>query len=251
MSGATPVLSMKIIDKILYYISVPKCIGCGEKLEENEKALCRACFCDYENQKNRQCSKCFKILSKCSCSNEYVDAHFVHKLVKVFRYSARDNAVSNMLVYSLKRDNRKDVLDFLSDELAVAIKSSVDNFEKYIVTSVPRRKKDVVKYGFDHAELLARTVSDKLGVDYLKLLRSKSKVPQKKTANKEERIKNANFELKKDVDLSDFNVIIVDDVVTTGASIGAVAMNLKSAGAKKIVGAALCIAYKDKEQLIL
>ena len=58
-------------------------------------------------------------------------------------------------------------LDFLSSELAKAIKNSVQNPQEYIFTSVPRRKKSILKYGIDHAKILSRAVARKLDADYL------------------------------------------------------------------------------------
>ena len=243
---------MKILDNLLFYLSVPKCVACGEKLDKNERALCSSCIKEYENHKQRQCSSCFRILSHCSCPNEHLDAHFVHKLVKVYRYVARGDNVSNKLIYSIKNDNRKDVFDFLSDELASAIRNSISLDDGYIVTSVPRSKGAIVRFGYDHAALLAKMVAQKLQLRSVRILRSKSNKQQKKSKNKEERIKNAVYKLKnRKLDFEGKNFIVIDDIVTTGASIGAVAMNLKSVGAKKIVGATLSIAYKDEKSFIV
>ena len=40
-------------------------------------------------------------------------------------------------------------------------------------------------------------------------------------------------------------MIIIDDIVTTGASLGAAAFNIYSLGPKRIYGASVAIAYKD------
>ncbi len=243
---------MKLFKNLMFYLSVPKCVFCGERLSRNEKALCSTCFSEYENEKNRNCSLCTKPLSACSCPNHFLDSHFVHKLIKVFRYSANDKLPTSSLIYSLKKDNRSDVLDFLSSELAEAIQNTVQDPQSYIFTSVPRRKKSIAKYGIDHASILSRAVAKKLDADYLALLKSKAKREQKKSKNRQQRIKNADFVLKKQkINLTGKRVIIIDDIVTSGASIGTAAMNIKSTGAKSVTGAVLSIAYKDEKGLIL
>ena len=242
---------MSFFKKLLFYLSVPKCVCCGERLEITDKALCRICTKDYFDHKTRSCSQCSKLLSECTCTNDYLKNHYTKRLVKLFRYIIRDDTErsfpSNMLIYSLKRDNRADVLDFLSDELANAINKTISPKKiEFLITSVPRRPKAVRRYGIDHAQLLAKSVAKKLDVPYAALLKSTAKAAQKKMHEKE-RISNATFDYRKtDVDPRGKHVIIIDDVVTTGASMGSCAMLIHALGAKEIIGAALSIAYKDK-----
>ena len=151
-----------------------------------------------------------------------------------------------MLVYSLKRDNRNDVLSFLSEELACAILHNININEEYIVTSVPRRRKAIQRYGIDHARLLASAVAKRLGLRYYPLLKSTAKAPQKKMQNTE-RIKNATVDYKlRTPDIEGRRVILIDDVVTSGASMGSSAMLIHALKPKEIIGAALSIAYRDK-----
>ena len=151
----------------------------------------------------------------------------------------------NAPIYSLKRDNRDDVLELCARELSESIITSFPNAKDFIVTNVPRGKKSIVKYGIDHAELLAKSVAVLIGADYKKMLVSNVKTEQKKLSGVS-RITNAKFDVIEDIDLSGKTVLIVDDIVTTGSSMGQAAMLLRGQGAKRIYGAALGIAYKDK-----
>lgn len=233
---------------ILFYLSVPKCVGCREKLSINESALCNKCLTEYEDVKKRNCSVCGRMLYECSCSNEYLERHYVTKLFKVFRYVRIDPLPSNNLIYSLKRDNRNDVLNFLADELYLSLSKEYKVGDSIVFTNVPRRKKAVVKYGMDHSALLAKALAKRFSAEYYQPFISKTRKAQKKLMA-DERKKNAVFEIKRRAhDFEKKTVIIVDDIVTTGASMAAVAMLSKALGAKKIVGAAISIAYKDKYQ---
>lgn len=235
----------KIKDSILFYLSVPKCVGCKTRLGRGDVALCPTCLTEYENLKMRNCSICANPLHVCSCTNSYLDTHYVHKLVKVFRYVHEDPLPSNNLIYSLKRDNRKDVLSFLTDELSQAISASVKNPENYLFTNVPRRREGIVKYGIDHAALLAKSLAKHFSAEYYQPIISISKRAQKKLT-RNERLKNAKFIPKKNaVSLKEKSIILVDDIVTTGASMAACASVLKKLGAKKVIGATISIAYKD------
>ncbi len=237
---------MKFFERILFYISVPKCVYCGELLERDDKGLCKKCKNLYIDVKERNCSICSKPLYNCDCTSHYLESHFVHRLVKVFRYKSGESTQSNKLIYNLKREGRRDVVDFLAEELTTSIKASLKINESIVITSIPRRRRAKAKYGIDHSEKLARAVARNLSVGYIRTLKSLAKKPQKKAENIDERIENARFKLKdKNLNLTQKTVIIIDDIVTTGASMGAAAFNLKALGPKRIIGATLSIAYKD------
>lgn len=232
-------------DAIFFYLSAPRCVGCKERLDRGDLALCPGCVKEYENVKARNCSICAMPLYECSCTNSYLDTHYVHKLIKVFRYIHRDPLPSNNLIYSLKRDNRRDVLIFLTREISDAITSSVKNPESYIFTNVPRRREGIIKYGIDHAALLAKSLAKHFSAEYYQPILSISKHAQKKLT-RNERLTNAKFKAKKNTrDLKGKSLILVDDIVTTGASMAACAAVLKKLGAKSVIGAAVSIAYKD------
>ena len=241
-------MEKSFLSKIIFYLSVPSCVCCGERLDIDDNVLCKKCKREYEELKNRNCSRCAKPLFSCSCSNEFLSTHYVKRLVKVFRYLGHHGYTPGMhLLFSLKKDNREDVLDFLSRELADSIKVSVTNIEEYLVTNVPRRRRAIIKFGIDHSEILAKRIAKIFGIKYKKLLTSKTKRAQKSLEGKE-RISNAEFDIK-DVSIKGQRILLIDDIVTTGASLGSAAALLHSIGAKEIVGATLSIAYKDEYKL--
>lgn len=151
----------------------------------------------------------------------------------------------NAPIYSLKRHHRQDVIEFCASEMAESVKNAFPKAKCYIITNVPRSNSSIIKYGYDHAEMLAKEVAKKVGAEYQKLLKSDVKMEQKKLHG-ESRMQNAKFSVIKDVDLSGKTVLIIDDIVTSGASMGEAAMLVRGLGAKRIMGAALGIAYKDK-----
>ena len=243
-------LIRELVDRFLFLVSVPKCVCCGKALDFEDRCLCKSCRVNYEEHKTRNCSRCARTLQDCSCSNFYLECHSVRKMAKVYRYTASDTKTpGNSLIYSLKQDNRRDVFEFLSDELAESIRRSlsITGREKhFLITNVPRRAASIREYGYDHAAELARRISRKLGVEYSQLLVSRAKKAQKGMQG-EERIKNAIFDYKrgKERSLKGITVILVDDVVTTGASMGYCASLIRGMGTRRIVGATLSIAYKD------
>ena len=240
-------MNIKIImDRVLFALSVPKCVCCGERLNYGEKAFCHKCSAEFSDLKTRNCAKCARVLSKCDCVTPYLKAHFIRRVIKCYRYINRQNVnAGNSLIYSLKRDNRADVLEVCAKELEAAIRNSVSNPGRYIFTNVPRRKAAIVEHGIDHSELLARELAGRFGAEYISLLKSNAKKAQKSLEHSD-RLKNADFDIIKDIDLTGREVIIVDDIITTGASMSSAATLIRSLGCKSITAAALAIAYKDQ-----
>ena len=185
-----------------------------------------------------------KKLEECSCTNFYMSMHYVRGLAKVYRYRySEEFEAANSVLFRLKHINRNDALDFVAEEVFKAIIISFPHLdENTVVTHIPNRKKAIKKYGFDHAELLARSIAEKLGAEFVPLLISLSKKPQKETSG-EERFLNANFKLIYENELVNKNVLIVDDIVTTGASMGNAAALIRGLRPKGIYGACFGIAY--------
>lgn len=237
----------KLYKWIMFLLGVPTCVGCEERLASPYLPLCPSCLDKYKEVKTANCSLCGRLLHNCSCTNEYLSAHFVKRHFKVFRYQNREeNAVANALIYSMKRDNRADVLEFVTDEVAVTLSDFIAENKDIIFTNIPRRKTAIVQYGVDQAKDLARSLARHFGCEYRALLLSKSKRPQKESRAKE-RINNLIFKYRKrnPEALDGKTVIIVDDVVTTGASVGTAASLIRALGAKKIVAASIASTYKD------
>ena len=110
-------------------------------------------------------------------------------------------------------------------------------FEKSdFIISVPINKERYKSRGYDQAGYLAKELSEISKVKYVPdaLLRHKNTVPQNKLKVNErfENVKDAfsigNFDFKGK------NVIIVDDIFTTGATINECAKVLKNSGANKV-----------------
>ena len=228
-----------------HYITVPFCVHCKQRLDFGSSVFCPTCLLRYRNVKLRNCSRCAEVLSKCACTNDYLDAHLVHKLVKVVRYvSSIEDLPQNRLIFSLKRENREDVAKFCSEELVTAIRASVENPSDFVLSYVPRRPKNRRKYGVDQARILAEHIGKALGIPVVHALRSRARASQKKLSARQRR-ENAVFAPRRGIDLSGMRVLLVDDIVTTGASMGSAAFVLRGLGAKEIVGVCFAIAYRD------
>src|SRR5918999_5925458 len=100
------------------------------------------------------------------------------------------------------------------------------------ITWVPGRKRDLWNRGFDHAEMLARGVGAELGLPARPLLRRIATAPDQSGLSATERLVNLKgvFQAAPCPE----RVVLVDDVITTGATLIACAAALKKGGAVTI-----------------
>jgi len=112
------------------------------------------------------------------------------------------------------------------------------NFSDNLIIPVPLSKKRWRWRGFNQAELLAKEVAGEYGlaIDKSNLIRIKHKKPQAKL-NEIHRLENIKgcFSWQGE-NLNKKNIILVDDVVTTGATLNECAKILKANGAGEVWG---------------
>ena len=148
-----------------------------------------------------------------------------------------------------KRDFR--IFSFVASELLFELERYISKMgirrEDILITYCPRKRKSVNEIGFDQARMIATCLSkisnircDSLILRKISLAKAQKKLDAKK---REKSVKNA-FALKRSVDLKGKTVVLVDDLVTTGATMGKCASLLKKGGASLVVG--LCVAYTEK-----
>jgi predicted amidophosphoribosyltransferase len=135
------------------------------------------------------------------------------------------------LVARLKYRNDRVVLPGLARAAAAAVPpGSID-----VVTWPPTTAEHRRARGFDHAALAARHVARAIGVPCRRLLRRGPGAPQT-GRSAIERWSGPSFGARRPVV---GRILVVDDVVTTGATLAAAARALRDAGADRVEGLAL------------
>ena len=136
------------------------------------------------------------------------------------------------LVVALKYGRQGPVADVLAESVAAlaAELAAVD-----VVTWPPSDRARVAARGIDHAPLLARRTAARLGVRARPLLARCDRTVQT-GATRAERLRGPRFAAR--CDLRGVRVLVVDDVVTTGATLRAARAALLAAGA----GHVACVA---------
>ena len=227
---------------------VHKCVGCRKILEYNEfyDAFCPSCQKIYLGARMGICPQCSLEAEKCRCMPNLLKTDGIPSLRKLFFYSKdRAGEPQNRLIYYLKRNKSKRVSRAVAHELSMLINAELarlEGFDNPVLVGVPRSRGAFFEYGFDQAEMLCDAISEISKLENCRAIKRKRGGKPQKSLTAGERRKNIrdliyadNIESAK---IKGRNVILIDDVVTTGASMSACAQILKRLGAKNIV----CIA---------
>ncbi len=225
---------------ILDLIFPMKCAVCGKK---SDKALCFECvgksrisesadaclFCEKESFGNRTCDKCLKrhFLGGLSAVSDYANP-VINNLVKFYKYDEMADLESyfQYLVFKFFKNNKPSFL-FWDKESAVII-------------PVPLYYKKEKSRGFNQSKTIAGFLREILALDIINdvLIRTKDKTPQAKIDDKnlrKENIKDVYACQNADL-IKGKNIILVDDVSTTGSTLDECARILKQAGVNEVWG---------------
>ena len=132
-----------------------------------------------------------------------------------------------LLVGALKFRRARDVAGWLAAAMAALVVGEALD----VVTWAPTTRRHRAERGYDQAELLARRVARRLGLPAQRTIRRVGDRPQT-GLHRAERIAGPVFIAERRVRGS---VLVVDDVITTGATLSAAAAALRAGGADGVV----------------
>lgn len=222
---------------LLNFIFPQKCVLCGEMIGKSSGVpFCDICYSKYLMLKKEKCPICRKEEAFCRCRADMLRT-FGQKVSErhIFGF---DSGVSRKLIYTFKRSNNRALQNFFARECADIIENEIDGKKDgdYVLAYPPRSVSGKKKYGFDQAYVLSKRISGITGIPLVKLFKRKLFGEEQKNLSLNERVENAAsvFYPRKNADVKGKAVIIIDDVVTSGSTVGALCKILCGLGAEKI-----------------
>lgn len=142
------------------------------------------------------------------------------------------DGVARQALLALKYRNRRPLVRHLARLMVRRLGLDLPGAERPdVVTWSPTSRARIVQRGFDQAELLARAVARELGVPCRRLL-YRAHGPAQTGRGRAERLVGPSFRSRPAV--RPYRVLLVDDVVTTGATLHAAADALRAAGVTEV-----------------
>lgn len=205
------------------------CNLCFKEVFDGEE-FCRECASEFYYVGEDYCQKCGRhTFSKCGscadCKDQEVDL-----ARSVFEYEGS----SARLIHKLKYRNAKYLAEIVGKYL---YKVYVENaFSPDIITFVPMTEKQKFLRGYNHTEILAEKLGELTENKVIELLIKDFDTKHQVGLTFEERRKNlkGSFKVIDKSLVKNKKILLVDDVLTTGATSNEIAHELKKAKAKSV-----------------
>ena len=211
------------------------CPGCSEALLRNEHLVCLTCYLQlpktgfhqspFDNPINRLFWGRIPI---------YASAAFLY---------FRKAGVVQELMHALKYGNQPEIGTFLGEEYGKTLSADDPFCQSELILPVPLHIKREKQRGYNQSNYFAKGLASNLNIETTNslLVRNDFKSSQTKKS-RFERWQNVStvFEISNPLTVENKRVLLVDDVITTGATIEACARQLLLSGAARV--SVLCIA---------
>jgi ComF family protein len=236
-------MMLKTLGKLFIdLILPPSCLRCSEPIETNGN-LCVPCWKNIAFSSEPCCKICsqpfqFKVNDKLLCLKCSKNLPYYDRAFHLFAY----DDFSKKLIIDFKFYDKTNLAPHLARMLTN--KSEFKNLIIDYIISVPMHKKKLQVRLFNQSTLLARNIAPLAKIKFLSncLLKIKNTKPQSELSHKE-RLKNLANVFAVSPKYKDFlagkNVLIVDDVFTTGATLNECAKTLKQCGVSQVFVATL------------
>lgn len=223
--------TIKIVINYIYPRNIT-CIICDNPIKlKNPYSLCRSCFKELRFILDG-CNKCGKPIvnrnlereSLIECNYCYNKTFYFDKAIACIEY----DDISKKLILDFKYKSKT----YLCRYVAYLMKEKImlEDIKADYILFVPLHKKRLKKRGFNQAEKIANKLSGLINIPVLDCVSREKNTKKLYKLNKEDRekeLKNG-FKVKDNINLiKNKNVILIDDIFTTGSTANEISKVLK------------------------
>lgn len=158
----------------------------------------------------------------------------VHRVLAFLRFTKKGK--SQQLLHLLKYKNKPELGEELGRLYGLSLLQQGFGGGWDLVVAVPLHPIKKNRRGYNQSECFARGLSKSLGLPYRELLVRNKFTDTQTNKSRLERLNNVNrvFELAPSQEASGLRILLVDDILTTGATLGAAAHALLEGGVKHV-----------------
>ncbi len=222
-------------EDLLHLIYPVLCVGCNEPLSNSKDAICGQCLCKLPET-------AFAAFAN-NPAEKMLMARLPFEAIHCEYYFQKSKIIQQVL-HALKYRQKKQLGFLMGNKLGETLKSSSRFNDIDLIIPVPMHPKKVRKRGYNQARIIAEGISESTGIFVTEGLKKNHHTKTQTKKGKLDRWLNMQeiFVLDDRICLNDMHVLLVDDVLTTGATLEACARVLKSVPNLRISIATLAFA---------
>jgi competence protein ComFC len=218
--------------------------------------ICEECFASFQALPQRICEACgAPLLAGFWGAQGEAEERLICRLCADKTYAfdrARSYAVYEgalvRAILLLKFEDMAPLGAWFAERLAEVVRREPDVLEADVVVPVPLHRERERERGYNQADLIARPLAKRLKLPHKAVLLMRTRPrPDKQVLSLEERWESVRgaFATRPGSQVDKLRVLLVDDVLTTGATLDACARALREAGAKSVIGLTVARAIRN------
>lgn len=229
---------MTLINAFMSLIYPRFCEACGRHLFQHEKYICRFCYLNLPKSS-------FHLNKINSVSLALAGRVPLEQVLCLYLFEKKGRV--QQLIHAIKYQNQKELAVYLGEVLGREFTLSGNTHLFDLIIPIPLHKNKLKKRGYNQSEFFSKGLSKGLKCQLLNdtLIRISDSATQTRK-KKFERWENVEgiFKINAPEKLKNKHVLIVDDVITTGATIDSAWQSIKEIEGVKVSVA--CIAFARK-----
>ena len=211
------------------------CPACRNKLATAENTVCDSCL-----------SK-IKLADPEFIKSEYQRKYENKRIISGFvsQYIFEKDKELQHIIHALKYDKKFHIGIFLGESLGKHFKSQFQSWNINLIIPIPLHHLKKAERGFNQSYYIAKGISSQTSIAVKSNAIKRMRFTQSQTTmtlkEREDNVEGA-FKVRKTENVKGKNILLVDDVMTTGATINECGKVLLEAGANRIYAATVALA---------
>ena len=232
----------RILNAFIKAFFPQRCAYCGRVISQT-KLMCDECKESLPRINGEICRKCGVEKKECCCRNA---EKYFECITAPFYFSGKVRSG----IHSFKFRNAPDNAEAYAYEMSEAIKERFSGIEFDFITEVPMTQTSILKRGYNQCALLAKQISNNLGIEYKNDVLIKLYETEKQH-NLKHFLRKGNltgvFDVCNPVLVENKTILLCDDISTTGETLNECAKMLWLYGAKEIYCVSVALTHNKKK----
>jgi competence protein ComFC len=220
-------------------------------LRASRVPFCQKCLDSFEGPPEKRCEICGQALGWLTTREEPLVCHACQQKTYAFErarsYGIYDGPLVRAIIL-LKWERMEPLGDWFAGRLAEMVQREAALLAADVVVPVPLHQDRERQRGYNQASLISKPLARKLGLPHKAVLLMRTRPrPDKQVLSLEERWESVRgaFATRPGSQVDSKRVLLVDDVMTTGATLDACARALLESGAKSVLGLTIARAARN------